>query len=623
MKMAEKASNAAFLVDVYLISKTAPSEPISYFSSLKLNRGTLIKVPLRNSIVPAVVLSSRSVVSAKESIRKSAFQLRKVKKSDISAAALSSETLDAMEKTAHYYATSIGALLSIFLPKLLLAETEFFLPLAKKKERAEISKDIELYQMEVDERYGQYRALVRQAFARGSSAIFVVPTHLDCSKAQKELSKGIEEYTYLFNLQGKKSELKKLWNKALNEAHPVLFITTPTGILFPRGDIDTVIVERENSRSYRTLVRPYINIKKFIEHWTKENKFHLVLGDSVLSLETLWREKRGDFGESSLIRWRLHGATTRLIESAKGHDQDGRFQIISPELKEFINKAIAEKEKILLFGARKGLAPTTVCGDCGTVLPCLNCGAPVVLHIVQNDNIYICHACGARRESATVCGYCGSWKLVPLGIGIDEIARAARALFPKVPVSTLDRDHAPTDAKARDIVEKFEKQGGILVSTELAFFHIEQVPYSAVVSLDTLFSIPDFGINERIFYLVSRLREITLKEALAQTKNIGKQILFWATHGNIIDFYQEEIKEREELLYPPFSIFIKITVPKKSLQNDLEKLKTLFADWQPDTLKDSLVMRMPRDNWPEEELVRKLALLPPQYSIKVDAESLL
>ncbi len=613
-----------YLVEVSVVSKAPTQETLSYFSGERVPVGTFVRVPLRRSTTVAVVVSSKDVRHARSDIRRAGFVLRKIRKSDILDATLSPETCKALAETARRYATPFGVFLAGILPKAFLEEPNIFLPNTEKKRKAsdEVKETI-LLQMEREERFGQYRALVRQAFARGESTIFVVPTALEIPRACIDLSRGIEEFVHLFALS-KKSEVKKLWHKALEDKHPILFITTPAGLLLPRSDVGTIIVERENSRAYRTLAKPFIHWKVLVEAYAKAAGRQLALGDSVLSLETLWREKQGEFGESSLIRWRLPAAPTQLVDAKRGaEDKATHFDIFSPELKAFMQKALEESGKMFLFGARKGLAPTTLCSDCGTILPCLNCGAGVVLHQQGEHTIYICHACGSRRDSTTTCGYCGSWKLTPLGIGTEEIAARAHELFPYQQIFILDKDYAPTDAKAAIIVKKWRAEGGILIGTELSFFHLESVFYSAIVSLDTLFSIPDFGINERIFYLVSRLREITKQEVLVQTRNIGKQILAWASFGNIIDFYQSEIGERQILLYPPFSIFIKITPLNVFTKEDLLKLKEHFREWQPDILRNSVVMRLPREMWPAQDLLEKLTLLGPTFSIKVDPESIL
>lgn len=619
-----KAGVKTYLVEVAPIGK-AYQDTLSYFSSAKVDVGTLAKVPIRGKAVLSIVLKCTDARLAKSEIRHAGYLLKKIRVSDILNAGVSMETFEAIRKTAHYYSTPIGTLINTLVPKLLSdgARTFFKRDGTKQKKVEPQKKDPILLQMESEERFAQYRGLVRQAFARNSSVLLVVPTHLEIDKVREELSRGITEFVHTWSLSVSKKVVKESWTKALEEKHPILFITTPAGLLFPRRDIDTVILERENSRAYRTLTRPFIHFRKHLEFLAQESGKLLVLGDSVLSLETLWKSKTHEYSDNSLIRWHLPASPSRLVDAKSKQSETGHFEIFSRELQELIEKSIEEKAGIFLFGTRKGLAPTTVCGDCGTVLPCQNCGAPVVLHRRGEANVYVCHACGAHRESATTCSYCGSWKLVPLGIGTEEIYRRALALFPQVNIEILDKDHASTDSKAREIVKRFKEKGGILIGTELAFYHLDKVPYSAIVSIDSLLSIPDFGINERIFYIVSRMREVTGIESLIQTRNIGKQILAWASLGSAIDFYQNEIEDRKMLLYPPFSIFIKIVVPKGTHHDELAKLKKRFEWWHPDILRDSLVMRIPRESWPEEKLVRELALLGHQFLVKVDPESIL
>jgi primosomal protein N' len=627
-----KASAKIYLVDVAAISKGAPGGTLSYFSSEKLAPGRIVAVPVRNSQALGLVLGSKSVSDVKSAIRRAGFALRKIRKADITPASLGSGALEALRETARYYAVPLGVLSASLLPKVMLKELEAFLKpdeLRKPRPIEPAARETLLLQMEGEERFGQYRALVRQSFAREASVIFVVPTHLDVLRVKEELSMGISEFVYVLTLEQPAKELTRNWQNAHNNKHPVLIIVTPACVLLPRADVDTIIVERASSRAYRQLARPFADLRFFIEALAAKKERRLVMGDSVLPVELLWRTKNpGDFSrvpvsEMSLLRWRLPAAPARIVDASTKQDLEGRFEIFSPELKELIARALSTpRGRILLFAARKGLAPTTVCSDCGTVLSCKNCGAPVVLHKRGEDTIYVCHACGATRESLTACGVCGNWRLVPLGIGVEEVAKQARALFPAAKVAILDKDHAPTDAKARAIADAFEKQGGILVGTELAFYHVRKVPYAAAVSLDALFSIPDFHAHERIFYLMSRLRETASGETLIQTRRgtSGNQVLAWAAAGNIVDFYQNEISEREALSYPPFSLFIKIEAESKEAAL---AIRESFAAWNPDLYRHSLIIRVPKSTWPDAELAQKLALLGPAFSIKVEPDTIL
>lgn len=618
-----KEAKKAYLIEVIIITKSPIKRALSYFSTQKIKEGEIIKVPLKRGSNLGVVVSCRDLKNAKTQIRKAGFTLKKIRSEEITGSAISEKTLKAFHKVAQYYCSSLNSLLALMIPKVMLSDPKIFFNQNSKDSKLDNSHEKILLQMESEERFSQYRALVRQNFAKGKSVIFLAPTHIIAEKAQKELSRGIDEYVYLFSLTDTPRNIVKIWKSASENKHPVLFITTPAGLFFHRYDLATIIVERENSRAYESMAKPFINYKTLVEFLASEHGLNLIMGDSVLSLETLYKAKKGYYSENSLIRWRLQNSPAELYDYSSGEDGDGKFNIFSSELIEFIKNSIRQEGRIFLYGARKGLSPTTVCADCGFVLPCSNCSSPLVLHEKDGNRVYACHSCGAKRDSLTLCDRCGSWKLKPLGIGTQEIARRVGQFFPNEKIIILDKDHAPTHNKASSLIRKFNETGGILVGTELALFHLESIAYSAVISLDSLFSVPDFGVNERVFYLLSRIRELTTKKTLIQTKNIGKDILSYATQGNIIDFYSNEIKEREDFFYPPFTIFIKISTPSNITASELIKWKERFEYYMPLIYKNSIILRIKRDEWPDEKILEIISLLPPNFSIKVDPESIL
>jgi len=645
-----KGSQKTRVVEVYPIMKGITKETLSYFTTEKVGLGNFVKALVRKREVQAIVARVTDAKMEKTNLKNASFSLKKLSKKDILNVSIPEYFMRAVDKTAKFYATSTGSLLSALLPKIMIEEPKTFFsppnPKFESKLKSSISKEIALLQMDTDERYGHYRALVRQCFARGKSIMFVVPTHEEVLRAEELLSRGIEEYTFIFSLKIKPKEAKESWGKALNKNHPILFITTPSGLAFNKKDLETIILERENSRAYNSMFRPFINIKTFVKYLAHESRKQLILGDSVLSIETLKKVKEEEYSELSPLRWRLSTSPTSIEDSTDLIKEDNEFEIFSPALKNLLEEAMFNKKSVFLFGARKGLSPTTVCGDCGFILPCLNCGAPVVLHSKVNgkelssndnptENIYICHACGTRRDARTTCGSCNSWKLVPLGIGTETIRNRIRKLYPNQEIMIMDKAYTPTESQARNMAKRFNKTGGILIGTELAFSYISKADYTAVVSLDSLFSIPDFSIHERIFYIASHIREMAKLRSIIQSRNIGRQILSWAGLGNIIDFYQSEIADRESLLYPPFSLFIKVSIIVRGVDLEREKkyLEKLFNKWEPEFIERkiekagqinlSLVLRRPKSGWPEDDVLERLSLLGPQFLIKVDPETIL
>ncbi len=630
------------IIEVIPIVKGLTKPTLSYFTRDKFEIGNFVTVPIRKGRAQGIVVSIKNAKEHKNEIRSATFALKKIAKS-ASKLSLSDNFIKAADLTSIFYATTVGSILGALIPKIILEDPSLISSDRPSNSNPTAHQETLLVQMDDQNRFREYKSIIRECFSKKTSVLLCVPTHEDGLRLFDFLSKGIEQYAYLTSNKSPK-ELKKLIHKASVETHPILFITTYSYLSINRADFSTMILERENSRSYRTLSRPYISIKTFLEYFAKASGARLIMGDSVLSIETLWKEKQGEYTDLSPLQWRINRDSQISLVDMKEIRNEGSleskkiFEVFSSELKNLITQSIEERNKIFLFGVRKGLAPSTVCGDCGTILPCLNCGSPVVLHEKSDtkERIYICHACGANRNALTLCDNCNSWKLAPLGIGVDRIKNEIETLYPGVPLFIIDKDNAPTPARARKIIQEFASiKGGILIGTELAFLYLEKIPYSAIVSLDSLFSIPDFGINERIFYLASKLSELTTKKTIFQTRNIGQEVLTYASEGNILDFYRSEIEDRESLLYPPYSIFIKVTSngSPQDIEGKAMELRRLFIEYNPDFIRFrsttpglftlSMVIRIARVHWPDRNLREKLLLLTPDFLIKVDPESIL
>jgi primosomal protein N' len=614
------------VVEVIPVVKGITRPTLSYFTREKFEPGSFVRIPLRKGFAYGIVATSIDARKAKASVKGASFQMRKLSVIE-RAGKLSDAFMKAADSTAKYYSTTLGSVLSTLLPKLLLEHPE----LIKKpyKETPVSPREVKLVQLGKDERFREYRSIVRESFARGQSVLFIAPSRDEALRASDSLSIGIERYVFTA-VQKSPKVLGKIMADAQAEKHPILFITTQSWVSFDRKDLCTFILEKENSRGYRTLARPYINLKTFLEYYAKAKGATLVLGDSLLSIESLWHEREGRYSEFAPLTWRLK---TRCEAEVVDMRAKKEFDVFSPRLTEAVQRSIALGKNVFIYAARKGHSSTTVCGDCAALLLCKNCKAPMVLH---EGPVYICHHCGAKRSAETRCDHCQSWKLNPLGIGIDRIAEEAKKVFEGTQVFVLDKDKAPSSAKAKSIVKRFnESEGSILVGTELALSYLEDVPTVAICSLDSLFSIPDFYINERIFYLVTRLRETAEERFIIQTRNAGEEILEYAAAGNILDFYRSEIRDREELRYPPFSVFVKVMTEGSKVEIDKKaaNLMHLFTEFDPhfiveshgqrEKVKLAMVMRFGGSAWPDATASEKLLLLTPDFTVKVDPESIL
>jgi primosomal protein N' (replication factor Y) len=297
---------------------------------------------------------------------------------------------------------------------------------------------------------------------------------------------------------------------------------------------------------------------------------------------------------------------------------------------------------MFIFAARKGLSSIIVCRDCGEQVKCKNCSSPVVLYktsaSIGGSGVFKCHQCGETRDAAEVCVHCQSWRLSAYGAGIDRVAEEIKNDFPEVKLFELNKDLANTSSKASKIVENFyENKGAILLGTEMAFSYLnKKVMNSAIASFDSLFSIPDFRVGEKIFNIILQTRNLSKEKFVIQTRNPSDPTIAFALAGNLMEFYKKEIEDRETLGYPPFGIFIKITArgTRNFVTKETEKLKNILSDYNV-TIFNSVhekrgeqaamnaVIKLPKTDWPNIGCLAILKSLPPHFEIKIDPDSVL
>lgn len=633
-----------FIVDVIPFSKSLRKESLSYFSSKDVKAGSIVSIDLRKQSIKGLALESRKLSAEdKSNIRKSSFSLRKIK--SVSKNILyHAEFLKAAKETADFFAANTGGVISSVTSKVILDEIDKIKsPYAKSNTKSDEPIRKFIIQSDTSERYSHYKNLIRSEFARKKSVLFICPTIEDTIYAQEALAKGIEDHAFVLNSLLTKKQIKEKWNEVLSREKPVLIITTGIFSGIPRHDLGYIVIEKESSPAYKTQKKPHIDIRHFIETYSSELGIKILLGDIMLRSETLWRFDEHQFDELSPLKFRSITATEQLVVDMKKNKSNSGdvFEVISNEVNSLIKNAKERNEQTFLFGARKGLSPSIICQDCGSIVTCDECSASMVLHgrdAADKGNFFKCHVCGNERNAGEKCKTCDSWKLDTIGIGVDMIAEEIEKRFKDQKVFVLDSEKAKTHKQARDIISKFyETPGSVLIGTEMALLYLrEPIENAAIITLDSLFSLPDFSVRERILRIILRIRSRADRKFLIQTRRAEDKIFDLAIRGNLSDFYRDEFKARKQFNYPPFSTLIKIVISGKrySVEKEMEELKKFFEPFELLTYpafvqekKGKFIMngliKLDRKKWIDKELLEKLKALPPYCKVVVEAESLL
>lgn len=616
-----------FLLTVAPIARGIPVAELSYISKEAPRIGAVILVPLRKKEVPAVVLSVSPVRDAKAAIKGADFALRKIDSPKI-VEEFSPAFVTAARTVADWSVATLGATIQAIFPTTLLstekdAHEHTVIDEIKSEEADTTAYLPSILQAEETERMATYKSHIREVFARGGSVFFVLPTVQDIERTDAAIGKGIGSYTHVLHSNLTKKQLRDRLREIREAEHPVLIIATPQFLAIPCKNLQSIILERESAGAYTMTHRPYIDLRRFVEAYARERRIALILGDLFLRVETLSRFERGELDAFVRPKARYSStAHTHLVDMRESGEQpaSGRVAFFSKQLVSLITETRKRGASTFILCVRRGVAPMTVCGDCGTVVECAHCKAPLVLHrkatpavqesgeqtdtssyntqaqpapqmdpdeaaLLDEDsalgvtlpgtsfptkpvssqrtaqqNLFICHRCGDKSDPMHQCANCGSWKLTTLGLGIGQAEDILRTRFPDAPIFRIDTDSLKTHKEARERAQAFlSTPGAIMLGTEMALPYISDcVGLIGVLSVNSLLTIPDFKMGEHVFRLLLVLREKARDHFLIQTRE-ASPILPYALKGNTGEFLQEEFALRKELHFPPYSIFIKVT----------------------------------------------------------------
>jgi primosomal protein N' len=645
------------LITVIPLTRQKVAPTLSYFTSSTVPVGAIVTVPLRSKTISAIVSDSRPVSDVKADVKSAPFEIRKL--GAVKATAFFPPSfIEACRQLALHYATTTGAIVDALIPDVIMENVHKIAPPNGFSLRAPSSSDAsripnEVYAVQGDDtdRISTWRSMIRQEFARKKSIVFHTPTIEDAKNLFSLLEKGIEGYIFILHNKLAKKEIIDIWQLIAKTDHAVTIITAGIFPLLPRTDISSVVIERENGRGWISPKTPYLDLRRAFELINRDQPNRSIyLADSLLRAETLQRLNANEISQGSPLKWRSISTASDILvnmvpeRSATPVEQDEspkkEFKILSPELERLIIENRDESGHLFIYTVRRGLASMTVCSDCETIVSCPSCGSPMVLHASKESgrNFYMCHLCGTRESADRICRTCGGWRLTPLGIGLDRVEQEIKERFPGIDVFKVDAEVTKTDKQIHSALEKFRaKPGSILIGTELASLHLhETVDHCAVVSLDSLFALPDFRIPEKIMYTLIRLRTLARKTILVQTRRIEEKVFDYGLKGNLSDFHRETINERRRFGYPPFMTLVKISIEGKKdaiaeqmaqIQKDIEPHEIdIFPAFTGAARGNSIIhglIKIAPESWPHIDLIGKLRTLPPNVSVKVDPESLL
>ncbi|MCF7843657.1 hypothetical protein K9M47_02030 [Candidatus Gracilibacteria bacterium] len=561
-----------------------PYEELSYFSKDNVNAGDLVEITIKRRICRALVLEANDAEEERQSLRHASFNIKKISKV-ISKEFLSPKIWKAISYSSSCLLRPIGSILNDLLSERSFENlTPILAPVDGK------GYELLLLEQNYETRIARYKTTIRESFSKKKSIVMFFPTITDLEYARDELARGIDSYVVSLHSSLTEKQFKEAHLQIKDNKHPLLILSTPSILPWVRDDLGLVIIEREHSQYYYTHGDHGYDQRFVIESLAHGSAIPCILGSHMLSLRAHMLYKQRNAHEIIPLQYR-NDSSVQIIPMIDDNKSASPY-LSRTALSILHTSKVNERGHYFLYAHRKGMYPTTICSDCGTLFTCPDCNRPYVLHKIGGVRTYICHGCEhvvhLNEDTTLACKHCGGWRMSLLGISTSGVEEELLRL--KIPLFVIDGERTTTKTKVKKVYREWmEAPYGVLIGTEMAQNIIRKCDGIIILSLDSLFSLPEYRTDEKVLNLITDMSEKIKTtngthehKLILQTRLKNTPVMKQIISPSFREVYENLLKEREHFLLPPYYTVIKASF--SNMQNDIrtrmeQELEPYVVEW--------------------------------------------
>lgn len=337
-----------------------------------------------------------------------------------------------------------------------------------------------------------------------------------------------------------------------------IVIGTRSAVFAPVDNIGLIIMDEEGERSYKSDRTPRYNTVDIAKQRCKYHNAVLLLASATPSVESYYRAERGIYNLVELKnRYNNSELPEVKIVDMNEERQNGNRTGFSHILSAEIRKNIENNEQTILLLNRRGYHSVMSCIECFQPVYCPNCTVPMTYHKVNNK--LMCHYCGHVADMPEVCEKCGSRRFKMTGSGTQRLEEELNMFFPDARILRMDADTTfSRHSYEKNFKDFADGKYDIMIGTQMIGKGLDfpNVTLVGVLSVDNSLYSGDFRSYERTFSLITQAvgrggRAEKKSRAYIQTFMPDHYLINLASHQDYFGFYNEEIQNRKNMLYPP------------------------------------------------------------------------
>ena len=348
-----------------------------------------------------------------------------------------------------------------------------------------------------------------------------------------------------------------------------LVIGVRSAIFAPLPNIAMIIVDEEQDGAYKSSFTPRYHARHIAMRRAADHGAKVLFSSATPSLEA-WHYIRAGRIKKLYLSHRIAGAQQPHIEIVP---MQRERTIISAALEKAIVHTVGGGKQAILLHNRRGYGRTLMCANCGYVHQCPRCTVAMTYH--RNPERMVCHYCAATEPKKDICPDCQSLDITFAGFGTERVEQELRRLFPHFRIARVDTDTVRKRHTLSTLLTAFGKgQIDILIGTQIVAkgLNFKDVELVGIVLADSSLTLPDFRAEEQTFMLLTQVagragRFSADGKVIIQTYRADNVAIQAACNYDLDGYYQFELRQRQQLLFPPYCRIIRIVTRSKTETN--------------------------------------------------------
>ena len=375
-------------------------------------------------------------------------------------------------------------------------------------------------------------------------------------------------------LHSRLSEREKYeaWNE-LRSGRKRIAIGPRSAVFAPVDNLGLIVIDEEHDGSYKQVdPAPRYHARDVAIKRAHDCGATVILGSATPSMQSLYRVSSG---RATMLELTSRHADAQMPDIRILDLRQYRSAMKGPlayPLHEAVENALMRGEQSILLYNRRGFANFIQCSGCGWLAECPHCSVSLTYHRFKEH--LRCHYCGYRQLKPRTCPKCSEPDPEDMGAGTQQIEEELYDLFPEAGIIRMDQDTTSGKYSHERLLSQFErKEANILIGTQLITKGLDfpDVTVVGVINSDTELAFPSYRSDERLFQMLSQVsgrsgRSEKPGKVYLQTRKPKHPPIRHAAVNDFKSFARQEIKQRKQLLFPPYTRIIRFDFRSKDEQ---------------------------------------------------------